>query len=510
VTAPPPDPAEAAIAETEAPKPGLSLEAELPPALADRLRRLPALTAQRSGRSRGAALSLIWLDTALGDLAEQGLVLEQPRRGPRRLLRVLPEEGIAWQPGSLPDLVAEFAPDSVPEEAGGAALIPLAAFEGRRTALGLQGEVEAVILHGRLRAVAAEAPALRLRLSGPSAAVLASFRALTQEIPVLPPRAALPEMARALARGEPIRPRRLGAPILDPEMGVEDALRLLIGHLTEVLLWHAPTAALGEDPTGVHQMRVAIRRLRSALRAFRPAADGPALRRFDAEARDLANVLGPARDWDVFLGGLGAEIAEALPEEPRIEALLRAATARRETAYANLRATLAGPGFRGLIWDAVALTETLPWRAEGDADAAERRARSLPDFAAGVIEKRWRKLTEVGPEIGELPDDEFHALRLEGKRVRYVAELFAPLWARKRGKRFLARLAEVQEAFGLANDAAVARALVAPLGAKGGGASPWAVGMAEGWALARARRARSRATGAWEELLAGEPFWSQG
>jgi hypothetical protein len=77
-------------------------------------------------------------------------------------------------------------------------------------------------------------------------------------------------------------------------------------------------------------------------------------------------------------------------------------------------------------------------------------------------------------------------------------------------RQWTARLAEVQEAFGLANDAAVARALVAPLGAKGGGASPWAVGVAEGWSLARARRARSRATAAWEELLAGEPFWSQG
>ena len=71
------------------------------------------------------------------------------------------------------------------------------------------------------------------------------------------------------------------------------------------------------------------------------------------------------------------------------------------------------------------------------------------------------------------------------------------------------RLAEVQEAFGLANDAAVARALVAPLGLKGGGASLWAVGVAEGWALARARRARSRAATAWDDLLAGEPFWNQ-
>jgi len=442
-------------------------------------------------------------------LAEQGLTVEQAQRGARRLLAVLPADDAPWCPGTAETKLRDLAPGESPEESE-TPLVALAAFEGRRTTLPLAEGVEAVLLQGRLRAVADEAPVLRLRLTGPPAAVLATFAALAREAPALPPRCALPEMARALARQESPRPRRLGAPQLDPDLGVEEALCLLIGHLTEVLLWHAPIAAAGTDPVGVHQMRVAIRRLRSALRAFRPAADGPSLRRFDSAARDLANVLGPARDWDVFLAGLGAEIAAALPEEPRIAALMRAAAQRREAAYAALRETLAGPGFRALVWEAVALRELRPWRAEGDADASERRDRDLPDFAAGVIEKRWRKLTEIGPEIGDLPDDEFHALRLEGKRVRYVAELFAPLWAKKRGKRFLARLAEVQEAFGLANDAAVARALVAPLGAKGGGASPWAVGVAEGWALARARRARSRATGAWEELLAGEPFWSQG
>ena len=479
----------------------LCLEAELPAESAGDLTR--ALRVLRAGRSRGAALVLTWLDTAEADLAEAGLTLEQPRRGPRRLLRVLPEDGAAWLPGSLPHGLDDHDLPNAP-------LVAFAAFDGRRSTLPLARQVDATLLQGRLRAVAAEAPVLRLQLSGPAEAVLAAFRALAEDVPALPPRAALPEMARALARMQPPRPRRLGAPVLDPDMDVEDALRRLIGHLAEVLLWHAPTAATGEDPTGVHQMRVAIRRLRSALRAFRPAADGDSLRRFDAAARELANVLGPARDWDVFLAGLGAEISMALPNEARITALLRAAGTRREAAYDALRNTLAGPGFRRLIWDAVALVATAPWRTEGDVEAEARRRDPLPDFAAGVIDKRWRKLTEIGPEIGHLPDAEFHALRLEGKRVRYVAELFAPLWARKRGRRFLARLAEVQEAFGLANDAAVARALVAPLGLKGGGASLWAVGVAEGWALARARRARSRAAAAWDELLAGEPFWNQG
>ncbi|WP_237217117.1 CHAD domain-containing protein, partial [Falsiroseomonas oryziterrae] len=178
----------------------------------------------------------------------------------------------------------------------------------------------------------------------------------------------------------------------------------------------------------------------------------------------------------------------------------------RDAAYAALRPVLDGAAFRRLAWDAVALAETRPWRGEGGAETEERRAEPLPRFAATVLDRRWRRIAGAGAEIGDLPDDEFHALRIEAKRMRYAAELFAPLWGRRRAKRFLARLAEVQEAFGLANDAVVARALMARLNGRGSGLA-WAAGVAEGWSLARARRVRRKAADAWEELLAGGIFW---
>jgi CHAD domain-containing protein len=339
--------------------------------------------------------------------------------------------------------------------------------------------------------------------------VLDAIAALGSELPLLPPRAALAEEGRALARGEPAQPRRLGAPRLDPALGVEDALVLAMGHLTEVMLWHAPAAEAGRTPDGVHQMRVAMRRLRSLLRVFRPACDGPALRGFDARLRELAGLLGPARDWDVWLGGLGAQVAAALPEEKRIAALLRAAEARRAAAYAALRPALHGPPLRALAWEAVRLAETRPWRAETEEDAAARRDAPVEVFAAGVLARRWRRIERAGERIGELPDEEFHALRIEAKRMRYAAELFAPLWSRRKAKRFLARLAEVQEAFGLANDAVVAHGLMGALTARGTAGMAWAGGVAEGWALARARRARGKASRAWEKLTETEIFWNQ-
>jgi triphosphatase len=486
--------------------PHLALEATLDPALAAGLFRNPVLAGRRAGRSRSVAATLTWLDTAKGALAARELALEASGpRSPRRLLRLLP--GAVWRPGSPPELLASLAPDAAPEEAGDAPLLPLAAFVGRRLTVPLAGAVEASLLHGALRAGAAEQPVARLTLTGPAEAVLETMQALAGALPLLPPRFALAEQARALAQGEAPRPRRLGAPHLDPDMGVEAALKLLVGHLTEVLLWHAPVAEAGQDPSGVHQMRVALRRLRSALKAFRAAADGPALRGFDAGLKDLARGLGPARDWDVFLAGLGAELAEALPEEPRIAGLLAAGQAHRAAAYDALRTQRSGAEFRLLVWHAVALDVLAPWNETADEAAAARRAAPLENLASHLLAKRWRRMQAVGEDVAHLPDAEFHALRLDGKRLRYLAELFAPLFGRKRGRRFLERLAEMQEQFGLANDATVARALVEGE-ARGPGA--WAAGVAAGWALARSRRARGRAEKAWAALLAAEPFWNQG
>lgn len=471
--------------------------------------RTGPLAARRAGRARGAALEVTWLDTAEDDLAGKGLALEQAKRGPRRLLRTRPEPDDVWRPAAPPDQLDDQDHRVAAEHTAGNTLIPLGSFAGRTTRVMLAHEVEALLLRGQLRAMAKEVPAARLMLTGPAPAVLAAMRELAEDLPLLPPRAALAEEARALARGTPPVARRLGPPRLDPSLGVEGALVLALGHLTEVLLWHAPAAAAGDTPEGVHQMRVAMRRMRSLLRVFRPACGGAALRSFDARLKDLAALLGPARDWDVFLGGLGAEVASALPAEPRIADLLRAARGRRQAAYAALRPAVQGPALRRIAWDAVALIETRPWRGEATEATAERCAQPLDEFAASVLDRRWKRIAEAGESIAALPDAEFHALRIKAKRLRYAAELFAPLWGRKKARRFLDRLAAVQEAFGLANDAVVARALMASLMARGGVKLAWAGGVAEGWALARARRARSKAEAAWGDLLAADLLWTQ-
>jgi CHAD domain-containing protein len=326
------------------------------------------------------------------------------------------------------------------------------------------------------------------------------------DLPLLPPRAALAEEGRALARdggGAAPRPRHRGAPDLAGAATVEDALLRAVGHLLDVMLHQAPGCRLDAGPEGVHQLRVALRRLRSVLKAFRPAARGPALDELDEGLKALARRLGPARDWDVFLAGLAAEAAAALGEDRRLSGLKRAAEAKRDAAYHALRRELDGPNFRRLALDGVSLLLRRPWRADADADAAVLDA-PLAEFAAPLLEKRWRKLREGGDGMAGHSLEELHEVRLEAKRLRYVAELFAPIWGGKASRRFLKRLSALQEALGTVNDAAVARGL---LGALDGGAPAWAAGAVEGFAAARVGPARESALSRWDDVAAAKAFW---
>ncbi len=502
-----PTPAEVVEEEaTPVDKPApLVIQLALDPSMASALWRHPLLARPAglpaSQRPRSTLDECVWLDTAEGLLARKGRALEVPRKGARQYIHAMPASGFAV-PGTVPLPIGELPPDEAPEDAEGEVLLPIAAFTGRRMEADA-GEVHLTLRHGQLRCVAAEAPVARLELSGPPAAVLDLAVGLAEDLPLLPAASTLAETARALARQEHPRPRRLGAPDLGDVETIEAALALAIAHLADVLLVQAPRARLEIGPEGVHQSRVAARRLRSCLKQFRAVLDGRHLRSLDEQLGDFARALGDARDLDVFLLNLGADLAEATgPEEKRVVALLRTARQRRDVAYTHLRAMLDSAAFRRLIWTATRLATLRDWGAE----QAIGPEAPLRPFARATLARRWRKMLKRGEGIENHEAESLHELRLDAKRVRYAAELFAPLWPGKATRRFLRRLSGLQEALGVANDTHVARALVAGLGGRGG-AGPWAIGLAEGFALARGAGVREQAVDAWRELEDAEPFW---
>jgi len=504
-------PTESAEATEAPPEQPLSLEFSLPFTEAARLQRFPILAALRLARISTSAEEIRWLDTAEGALAAEGILVEAPRRGPRRLLALAPASDAPWHPGQVSPPLALLGPHEIPEAAKGEALTPFAAFSGKKQTQRLklgEAEVQASLLQGHLRSVAAEREVARLVLTGPAPSVLDLAKRLAAALPLIPPSQSLAAEALGLATGQAPKPRRRGAPDTSAAESLEAAFSLASGHLLEVALFYAPIARAGLDSEGVHQLRVALRRLRSLLKVFRPVTDGPESRALDGALRDLLKVLGPARDWDVFLAGIGAAMAQALPNDQRMRSLLRAAEGERQAAYQALALILDGPAWRLTLLEGLHFLTTRPWRVKADAEAHARLDAPPHGFAVQVLDKRWQRLGKAGAEIATMAPEALHELRLDAKRLRYAAEVFAPIFPAKAARRFQRRLADLQEELGRSNDAAVARSLMQSLALEKDEGRAWAIGLVEGWCLARSIMDRDGVLKAWKKLSAKESFWS--
>ena len=497
---------------TVAPEPAV-LELEFRMAVEDipLLSHLPILAALRKGRISSVAEEIRWLDTPGGAVMGSGKLIEVPRRGPKRLVTLHPADDAPWHPGMV--LPSSALPSPSQEQAAGGveALIPLAAFSGRRRRQTLvlgDAVVQLRVLHGHLRTVMAEREVARVSLLGPPEAVLDLAQRLAAVCPLLPSSLSLAAEALSLATGQPPAPRRRGAPDTSGTDTLEACFTLAIGHLLEVASHYAPIARAGTAMEGVHQLRVAMRRLRSVLKVFRPVTDAPQGRALDEALQGFLKLLGPARDWDVFLAGIGAEMADLLPDDRRMRALLRAAEAERQTAYKGLAEALDGPAWRGLLLAGIAFLLHKPWRDGADPERLERLEAPPQDFAALVLGKRWRKLRKAGEDIEELEPAALHELRLDAKRLRYAAEVMAPIFPSKATRRFQRNLSALQEELGLSNDASVARGLVRHLDRDKDAGRAWAIGIVEGWCLARTTADREAILEIWDKLDTKESFWS--
>ncbi len=371
---------------------------------------------------------------------------------------------------------------------------PIARFEGRqRTARA--GACRLTLIEGTLRAGRRREVVWRLTVEGPGDAVLALDLPDAAVAGESLDGAAMRLAGRAAAEAPP------ALPVLDPAMTASDALALALAHFGDRLRRLAPIADAGAGPEGVHQMRVTVRRTRSALKLFRRAAGDGALDPIAGALRALGQALAPARDWDVFLGGTARAVAAtAGPEAAR--RLVAIARRRRAGAYADLHGYLCGPEFArlGVLMAVCALSQ--PWTYTAP---AEDLATPLAQFADSALRRQWKRLAAPGGDLADLPEARLHDIRLEAKRLRYAAELFAGLHDRKRAARFIDRLTSLQEQLGHLNDGVVADTLLDALGPAG---RSYAGGVARGLVAARGEGLRSAIERTWRRLRGTKRFWS--
>ncbi|WP_257166788.1 CYTH and CHAD domain-containing protein [Bradyrhizobium sp. SRS-191] len=268
-----------------------------------------------------------------------------------------------------------------------------------------------------------------------------------------------------LAAGRPPGAEKPRRPSFDPAVSLDEAFAIVLRGSLHHLLQALPAAEDGGDPEGVHQLRVALRRLRAALHIMRPLGSSAALDGLETDARWLAQNLSAARDLDVFLTQTLPEIADACTMVAGFDTLRALAERQRDLAYRKLRIALADRRCTSFVLGLGAWIATRGWRNDVSPDELGRLAGPAVDFAGPVLSERHQRVLKRGRRFKKLPAERRHRLRLALKKLRYSIDFLLPLYGQsKPAKRYARSLADLQEQLGHYNDMAVTAGVIETLG----------------------------------------------
>ncbi|MCG8694446.1 MAG: CYTH and CHAD domain-containing protein [Minwuiales bacterium] len=316
----------------------------------------------------------------------------------------------------------------------------------------------------------------------------------------------------ALAGGGSTQPRKARRVNLRENISVEEAMAEIVRGCLEHWSANEASALDGGDPEGIHQMRVALRRLRSALIVFSSVIPEEQLAWFKQECKWLLSSLGPARDWDVFNTELLAPVIAARPDDKSLARLGKAAATARENGNKMAEAAIKSPRYAVLMLRLGAWLDCRRWRTEADDAMRAKLRRPMVDVADALLSHRHKKALKLGRRFRSLPTAQRHVLRIALKKLRYSAEFFSSLYGQKRVKPYVRGLSGMQDALGHLNDVAVAErlleALIAeqPAGKKRDGLVN-AAGVVVGWYSHGVTAFEPETVARWREFKDHKAFW---
>lgn len=308
-----------------------------------------------------------------------------------------------------------------------------------------------------------------------------------------------------LAGGPVPRLRKAGA-VLRGAPSLDEAISLIIQNCLDQFRANWPVFYEGDEVGAVHQMRVAMRRLRSALGLFHRALPVPAFLALRHDAKQIATVMGEARNWDVFISALQTGPMAAFTHEVGFAALEAQCVAHRQAGYKQVDALLKRPETTRFLLDVEAFLVRRGWRSDLPAEALPHLAEPARLMAAQALERLHRKLRKRGKKLAKLPVAQRHLVRIELKKLRYTADFFGGLFKpEERVQRFTSAATHLQEELGKLNDLATAEELSIRLQGESAEAQR-ALGIILGWTAHAAFGEPVALIAAWKTFLDAKLF----
>ena len=248
---------------------------------------------------------------------------------------------------------------------------------------------------------------------------------------------------------------------LPRDVSIDQGLRIIVRSCLAQLWGNEDGVMEGADPESVHQMRVGVRRLRSALRVFARAVPTPAF--LGGELRWLSAELGAARDAEVFSVETLPSLTAVSGSDARWTQLLRTASTSAQRHRQRAAQALASHRYARLSLGLAVWMECSEWRTALDKKGRKVLGRALRPYAFAVAKRLHHELRDAGRGLARARPAQRHKVRIAAKRLRYATDFFRSLYPAKSVKRYIKRLAALQDVLGQLNDAVVAKRLFGEL-----------------------------------------------
>jgi CHAD domain-containing protein len=301
-------------------------------------------------------------------------------------------------------------------------------------------------------------------------------------------------------------------PSLVPSTTAEEALADIVLGCVEHLRGNAGCVMARAHEEGVHQMRVAVRRLRSCLALYARFLPAEQHDHLVGELKWLIGELGPARDWDVFVGEILKPVLRQFEDDDdRLTDLGEQVERHRDEAYARAQAAVAAQRYVGLVLLLSSWAEGRGWRdatLEGQSATLQTGAINI---AHDLLQHIYQDLLAAGEHFEQLDAEARHKVRIQLKKLRYATEFFSTLYPKRKVTPYLAAMKALQDDLGASNDVDVAKKLLkrALKGTRGNERArlAYAAGLVVGWHGHVGDGREQQVVGAWTRLTARAPYW---
>jgi inorganic triphosphatase YgiF len=362
-------------------------------------------------------------------------------------------------------------------------------------------KIEVALDEGKIKCKTAECPLSEVELelkAGTPEQLYKVALSLQKDIPLIIENKSKAERGYALHKPPTLKFHKAGAVELQSKLTAEQAFIHIINYCILHLQANEDIVLHGKDIEGVHQMRVALRRLRSCFHLYKNLIPYETHIELRNEIKWISSVLGVARDWDVFFVNLQKIQSHILKDLELTVANFQA------QAYIEVRQAMHSQRYSRLLLLLGKWLIERSWRNNLNTNTLQNLDSNIKYFATKILNKHYQRVSKQGKNLSQLNPEQLHNLRITIKKMAYGTRFFTALYPSETTHSYAKSLSNLQDELGILNDTNVANFLLDKVGLDNNAPARYFL---KGWYAHQEIIHKNALEKAWQAFLKTKLFW---